>query len=45
MNAGGPRERLIARKQHRSQHRGVIVLDEQRERFLRRRRHHGHNSL
>ncbi|QTJ68627.1 hypothetical protein HYG77_25790 [Rhodococcus sp. ZPP] len=30
---------LIAREQHRLQHRGVIILDEQRERFLRRRHH------
>ncbi|PBC39030.1 hypothetical protein CJ179_39055 [Rhodococcus sp. ACS1] len=28
---------LIAREQHRIQHRGVIVLDEQRERFHARR--------
>jgi hypothetical protein len=35
---------LIAREQHRIQHRGVIILDEQRERFVRRR-HHGHNSM
>ena len=28
---------LIAREQHRIRHRGVILLDEQRERFLRRR--------
>ncbi|PBC38596.1 hypothetical protein CJ179_39080 [Rhodococcus sp. ACS1] len=35
----------IANEQHRIQHAGLIILDEQRERFLHRRHHHGNNSV